>query len=84
MAMTFILLCFPMTPLWVRRLLRCMSIAEIYMILFSYDHRSINQFLFSIQTNNDNIQTFANMNTERAGKEVILLMLVSSKIKWLV
>ena len=36
---------------------------------------SINQSLFSIQTNNDdNIHTFINMNTERAGNEVILLI----------
>ena len=36
--------------------------------------QSINQCLFSIQANNDNIHTFLNMNTERAGKEVILLI----------
>ena len=28
---------------------------------------------FSIQTNNDNIYAFVNMNTERAGNEVIYL-----------
>ena len=36
---------------------------------------SINQGLFCIKTNNNNnIHTFAYMNTERAGNEVILLM----------
>ena len=36
---------------------------------------SINQGLFSIQTNNNNnIHTFVIMNTERAGNEVMLLM----------
>ena len=34
---------------------------------------SINQCLFSIQTNNDNIHTFVKMNNERAGKEVLFL-----------
>ena len=48
------------------------------------DYQSINQCLFSIQTNNDNIHTFVNMNTERAGKKVLLLIVVSSQIKWLV
>ena len=45
-------------------------------------NQSIN--LFSIQANNNNIHTFVIMNTERAGKEVLLLMLVSSQIRWLV
>ena len=37
--------------------------------------KSINQGLFSIQTNNsNNIHTFVYMNTERAGNEVILLI----------
>ena len=41
----------------------------------SMTHQSINQGLFSIQTNNDNnIHTFINMNTEREGNEVILLI----------
>ena len=31
-------------------------------------NQSINQCLFSIQTNNNIIHTFVNMNTERAGK----------------
>ena len=36
---------------------------------------SINQGLFSIQeNNNNNIHTFVNMNTERVGNEVILLI----------
>ena len=35
---------------------------------------SINQGLFSIQTNNNNIHAFVDINTERAGKEVILLI----------
>ena len=30
--------------------------------------------LFSIQTNNNNIHTFVNINTERAGNKVILLI----------
>ena len=30
--------------------------------------------LFNIQTNNNNIHAFINMNTERAGNEVILLI----------
>ena len=38
------------------------------------NHQSINQCLFSIQTNNNTIHTFINMNTERAGREVILLI----------
>ena len=35
---------------------------------------SINQCLFSIQTDNNNIHTFVNLNTERAGTKVILLI----------
>ena len=39
------------------------------------ENQSINQGLFSIQTNNNNnIHTFVYMNTERAGNEVKLLM----------
>ena len=46
-------------------------LAEIHTMLF----KSINQILFSFQTNNNNnIHTFINMNTERAGNEVILLI----------
>ena len=46
-------------------------------------NKSINQGLFSIQTNNNNnIHTFVYMNTERAGNKVKLLILVSSQIKW--
>ena len=40
-----------------------------------HQHLSINQGLFSIQTNNNNnIHTFVYMNTERAGNEVKLLI----------
>ena len=36
-------------------------------------NQSINQSLFSIQANNNNnIHTFINMNTERAGNEVMI------------
>ena len=45
--------------------------------LVDSDHQfqSINQGLFSIQTNNNNnIHTFVYMNTERAGNEVKLLV----------
>ena len=51
-------------------------------------NQSINQGLFSIQTNNNNnIHTFANMNTERAGNEVILnetidQLAVASSVRW--
>ena len=33
------------------------------------NHQSINQCLLSIQTNNNNIHTFINMNTERQEKK---------------
>ena len=49
---------------------------EIFLGIALKNHAfSINQSLFSIQANNNNnIHTFANINTERAGNEVILLM----------
>ena len=46
-----------------------------YAYAYIYVCQSINQGLFSIQTNNNNnIHTFVNMNTERIGNEVILLI----------
>ena len=48
-----------------------------YFLLYSYCfyYLTINQGLFSIQTNNNNnIHTFVYMNTERAGNEVKLLI----------
>ena len=45
---------------------------DVYICVFN---QSINQSLFSIQTsNNNNIHTFVNMNTERAGNEVMLFI----------
>ena len=49
--------------------------ANWFKVMKSQIDQSIDQGLFSIQTNNNsNINTFVNMNTERAGNEVILLI----------
>ena len=53
---------------------RC-EISTIWLACIVNSIKSINQSLFSIQTNsNNNIHTFINMNTERAENEVILLI----------
>ena len=44
----------------------CMVLIQMYVCHLI---QSINQCLLSIQTNNNNIHTFVNMNTERAGKK---------------
>ena len=52
-----------------------MAIFDLYENKNNVDNIQFNQGLFSIQTDsNNNIQSFINMNTERAGNEVILLM----------
>ena len=57
-----------------------LNVTHVLKQAFMYN---INQSLFSIQTNNNyNIHTLIDMNTERAGNEVILLMQISSQIKW--
>ena len=49
-----------------------LNVTHILKQAFMYN---INQSLFSIQTNNNNnIHAFINMNTEKAGNEVILLI----------
>ena len=52
------------------------SEGNIGRMLEQEERLSINQSLFSIQTNNNNniIHTFVNMDTERAGNELILLI----------
>ena len=67
------------------RLIITAIIIIVIIAITNYVHNlnnSINQGLFSIQTNNNNIYTFVYMNTERAGNEVKLLIQVSSQIKW--
>ena len=64
----------------------CLYDASFFPFISANDFcfQSINQDLFSFQTNNNNnnIHTFVYMNTERAGNEVTLLIYVSSQIKW--
>ena len=72
------------------RVCNCLECVHVNAIVFIIMEKnlfsiSINQSLFSIQTSNDNnIHTLINMNTERVGNEVMLLIYISSNILWYV